>query len=159
MSSWCLAEKIKSWQNQPKTHGQNQAKITAYRIYKRSTETWAGKHRERLGRGREEGTNLSSSLFLFLSFFRFSPPAVSVYLFAFYFVTLGTRGFSRVQREFSVLAEGRHIFGRRPKPRAGHYKDLTENGNRARKVSGTQGIILSTLNYINQFTSSCLCRR
>ena len=28
--------------------------------------------------------------------------------------TLGTRGFSRVQREFSVLVEGRHIFGRRP---------------------------------------------
>ena len=57
--------------------------------------------------------------------------------------TLGTRGFSRVRREFSVLAEGRHIFGRRPKPRAafraGHYKDLTETGNRARKVSGTQG--------------------
>ena len=26
-------------------------------------------------------------------------------------ITLGTRGFSRVQREFSVLAEGRHIFG------------------------------------------------
>ena len=24
----------------------------------------------------------------------------------------------RVRREFSVLAEGRHIFGRRPKPRA-----------------------------------------
>ena len=52
-----------------------------------------------------------------------------------------------MQREFSVLAEGRHIFGRRPnlraaKPRekrAGHYKDLTETGNRARKVSGTQG--------------------
>ena len=43
--------------------------------------------------------------------------------------TLGTRGFSRVRREFSV-------FGRR---RAGHYKDLTETGNRARKVSGTQG--------------------
>ena len=41
---------------------------------------------------------------------------------------------------FSVLAEGRHIFGHRPKPRAaGHYKDLTETGNRARKVSGTQG--------------------
>ena len=48
-----------------------------------------------------------------------------------------------------MLAEGRHIFGRRPKPRAGeaarktfragHYKDLTETGNRARKVSGTQG--------------------
>ena len=32
--------------------------------------------------------------------------------------TLGTRGFSRVRREFSVLNEGRHIFGRRPKPRA-----------------------------------------
>ena len=26
--------------------------------------------------------------------------------------TLGTRGFSRVRREFSLLAEGRHIFGR-----------------------------------------------
>ena len=63
------------------------------------------------------------------------------------FATLGTRGFSRMQREFSVLAEGRHIFGRRPNSRAakprekrvGHYKDLTETGNRARKVSGTQG--------------------
>ena len=32
--------------------------------------------------------------------------------------TLGTRGFPRVQREFSVLAEGRHIFGRRPNSRA-----------------------------------------
>ena len=32
--------------------------------------------------------------------------------------TLGTRGFSRVRQEFSVLAEGRHNFGRRPKPRA-----------------------------------------
>ena len=31
-----------------------------------------------------------------------------------------------MQREFSVLAKGRHIFGR-------------ETGNRARKVSGTQG--------------------
>ena len=47
-----------------------------------------------------------------------------------------------MQREFSVLAEGRHIFGRRPNSRAakpGHYKDLTETENRARKVSGTQG--------------------
>ena len=52
--------------------------------------------------------------------------------------TLGTRGFSRVQREFLVLAEGRHIFGRRPNSRAAS-KDLTESGNRARKVSGTQG--------------------
>ena len=39
-------------------------------------------------------------------------------------------GFSRVQRKFSVLA-------------AGHYKDLTETGNRARKVSGTQGTSIS----------------
>ena len=48
-----------------------------------------------------------------------------------------------MRREVSVLAEGRHVFGRRPKPRAvraGHYKDLTETGNRARKVSGTQGM-------------------
>ena len=52
--------------------------------------------------------------------------------------TLGTRGFSRVRREFSVLVEGRHIFGRRPKPR-GSLKDFTETRNRARKVSGTQG--------------------
>ena len=51
-----------------------------------------------------------------------------------YSSTLGTRGFSRVRREFSVLAEGQQIFGRRPKPRA-----ATETGNRARKVSGTQG--------------------
>ena len=54
-----------------------------------------------------------------------------------------------VRRDLS--AEGRHSFGCRPKPRAvkpreklfafraGHYKDLTETGNRARKVSGTQG--------------------
>ena len=56
-------------------------------------------------------------------------------------VTLGTRGFSGVGWEFSVLAEGRHIFGLKPKPPAAkrHYKDLTETGNRARKVSGTQG--------------------
>ena len=32
--------------------------------------------------------------------------------------TLGSRGFSRVRWEFSVLAKGQHIFGRRPKPRA-----------------------------------------
>ena len=47
--------------------------------------------------------------------------------------TLGTRGYSRVRPEFSVLAEGRS--------RAGHYKDLTETGNRARKVSGTRGTL------------------
>ena len=42
------------------------------------------------------------------------------------------------QRFFSRAA-GIFGVGRRPKPRAGHYKDLTETGNRARKVSGTQG--------------------
>ena len=49
--------------------------------------------------------------------------------------TLGTRGFSRVRREFSVLAEGRsHEWRSREKNfRAGHYKDLTETGNRAQK--------------------------
>jgi len=31
-------------------------------------------------------------------------------------VTLGTRGLSGVLREFSVWAEGQHIFGRGPKP-------------------------------------------
>ena len=31
--------------------------------------------------------------------------------------TMGTRAFSRVRREFSVLPEGRHLFGYRPKPR------------------------------------------
>ena len=64
--------------------------------------------------------------------------------------TLGTRGFSRVRRELSVLAEWRPTYLRpytvglsherrsREKTRAGHYKDLTETGNCARKVSGTQ---------------------
>ena len=66
-----------------------------------------------------------------------------------------------MRREFSVLAEGRHVFGLRPKLRAakppkklffarkafraGHYKDLTETGNRARKVSGTQGKVSSAI--------------
>ena len=36
--------------------------------------------------------------------------------------TLGTRGFSRVRWEFSVLAEGRYIFGRRLKPRAANWQ-------------------------------------
>ena len=49
-------------------------------------------------------------------------------------LTLGTRGFSRVRREFSVLAKAA-----RKTVRAGHYKDLTETGNRVRKVFGTQG--------------------
>ena len=37
--------------------------------------------------------------------------------------TLGIRGFFRVRREFSVLAEGRRIFGRRPKPRAAKLRE------------------------------------
>ena len=53
-------------------------------------------------------------------------------------LTLGARGFSRVRQDFSLLAEGRHIVG--SIFRAGHYKDLTETENRARKVSGTQGM-------------------
>ena len=63
-------------------------------------------------------------------------------------------------REFSVLAEGRHIFGRSHERRSRekkrfffkkklfcfqsafrvvHYKDLTKTGNCAREVSATQG--------------------
>ena len=70
-----------------------------------------------------------------------------------------------------MLAEGRHIFGRRPKPRAakpGHYKDLTETGNRARKVSGTQGTVKTKywtnlfkyifFCFILMFTSSSPCK-
>ena len=56
------------------------------------------------------------------------------------YLTLGTRGFSRVRREFSVLAEGRSR--ERRSGEAGHHKDLTETGNCARKVSGTQGILM-----------------
>ena len=54
-----------------------------------------------------------------------------------------------------MLAEGRHIFGLRSKPRAA--KDLTagniyppcltETGKSARKVSGTQGTLLGTEHY------------
>ena len=40
-------------------------------------------------------------------------------------------------REFLVLAVGRSHERRS----AGHYKDLTETGNRARKASGTQGTL------------------
>ena len=54
--------------------------------------------------------------------------------------TLGTRGFSRVRREFSVLAELRRLLF----ARVDHYKDLTETGNRVRKVSGPQSTIVIT---------------
>ena len=61
--------------------------------------------------------------------------------------TLGTRGFSRVRRKFSVLAEGRSH------ERRSHYKDYTETGNRTRKVSGTQGNLLraDVTNYFRGF--------
>lgn len=45
--------------------------------------------------------------------------------------TLGTRG-------FFARSVGCFGVGRRPTSRAGHYKDLTDTGNRARKVSGTR---------------------
>ena len=48
----------------------------------------------------------------------------------------------------SVLAEGRSL----EKKRAGHYKDLTETGNNARKVSGTQG----TLEHARRLYVSCI---
>ena len=59
--------------------------------------------------------------------------------------TMGTRGFSRARQEFrcwpkadTCSAVGRsHERRSREKKRVGHYKDLTETGNRARKVSGT----------------------
>ena len=56
--------------------------------------------------------------------------------------TLGARGFSRVRRKFSVLAEGRSHERRScgKTSRAVHYEELTETGNRARKASGTQGM-------------------
>ena len=47
------------------------------------------------------------------------------------FPTLGTSGFSGAKATSGEAA--RKAF------RAGHYKDLAETGNRARKVSGTQG--------------------
>ena len=37
--------------------------------------------------------------------------------------TPGTRCFSRVQGEFSVLAEGRHIFGHRPNSRVAKLRE------------------------------------
>ena len=49
--------------------------------------------------------------------------------------TLGTRGFPCMRREFSAIG------GSHKRRSAGHYKDLTETGNRARKASGTQGTL------------------
>ena len=42
-----------------------------------------------------------------------------------FLATLGTRGFSRVRREVSMLAEGRHVFGHRPKPREKLFARIT----------------------------------
>ena len=40
-------------------------------------------------------------------------------------------------------------FSTRKAFRAGHYEDLTETGNRARKVSGTQGICSAELDILS----------
>ena len=40
---------------------------------------------------------------------------------------LGTRGFSRLRQEFSMLAEGRHIFGHRPKQSVWHTGQRNDN--------------------------------
>lgn len=57
--------------------------------------------------------------------------------------TLGTRGYSRVRWEFSLLAVGRSYEQRSREKN--HYKDLKETANRARKVSGTQGSVFTIL--------------
>ena len=57
--------------------------------------------------------------------------------------TLSTKGFvSRAAGIFGVgqiKADTSSALHYKPKARAGHYKELTETGNRGRKVSGTQG--------------------
>ena len=45
--------------------------------------------------------------------------------------SLGARGFFSRAGDASLSVAGRLIFGRRPKTRAGHSKDLTETRNRA----------------------------
>ena len=61
---------------------------------------------------------------------RISPVLYVLYIPLYRMITLGTRGFSRARREVSVLAEGRHVFGRRPKPRAAkpREKPLARSG-------------------------------
>ena len=56
--------------------------------------------------------------------------------------SLGARGFSRVRRNFRCWPKAEATSGEAGGKtfRAVHYKELTETGNRARKVSGTQGI-------------------
>ena len=65
------------------------------------------------------------------------------------FSTLGTRGFSRVQREFSVLAERLHIFGPRPNSLSvlaeGRHIFGRRRNSQIRKVSGTQGTVFLSL--------------
>ena len=45
-----------------------------------------------------------------------------------------------------------------PHFRAGHYKDLTETGKRARKVSGTQGSYIQNMNISGPFIIIKRCR-
>ena len=47
--------------------------------------------------------------------------------------TLCTRGFSRARRKFSVSAEGRHIFVRRPKPETALEKSLAPRVGKSMK--------------------------
>ena len=81
------------------------------------------------------GSGIRHEIFMVINF---GPAIFLGFYFCPHSITLGTRGFSRVRQEFSVLAQDRQIFGRRPKP---GDKDLTEIGNRVRKVSGTQDSI------------------
>ena len=53
--------------------------------------------------------------------------------------TLDTRGFSR------ACGGSFRCWPKAEAFRADHYKDLTETGNRARKVSGTQGMIVAVV--------------
>ena len=72
-------------------------------------------------------------------------------------INLGTRGFSRLRWEF--FGVGQRPTHLRPQAEAaGHYEDLTETRNRARKVSGTQGMFCLVLLTSPESVNIC-CRR
>ena len=56
--------------------------------------------------------------------------------------SLGARGFSRVRRNFRCWPKAEATSGEAGGKtfRGVHYKELTETGNRARKVCGTHGM-------------------
>ena len=58
------------------------------------------------------GSGIRHEIFMVINF---GPAIFLGFYFCPHSITLGTRGFSRVRQEFSVLAEGRHVFGRWPK--------------------------------------------